>query len=119
MKRFVIAAALAVSLSFAFAETANAQIVYGYSVPRGGGVMSGGTYLSPGLQQSYNTFYSPWTGAMTSQVYGRNFLGQAYGRTYAYDPWTGLNYNSGYYAPNYWVNPYGGYSWSTLRRWGW
>jgi hypothetical protein len=56
---------------------------------------------------------------MTSQVYGRNFLGQAYGRTYAYNPWTGLNYNSGFYQPNYWFNPYGGYSWSTLRRWGW
>ena len=49
MKRFVIAAALAVGLSFAFAETASAGIVYGYSVPRGGGVMSGGTYLSPAL----------------------------------------------------------------------
>src|SRR5262245_38481305 len=97
MNRFVIAAALAVSLSFAFDETANAQIVYGYSVPRGGGVMSGGTVLSPGVQQSFNTFYSPWTGAMTSQVYGSNFLGQAYGRTYAYNPWTGLNYNSGFY----------------------
>ena len=53
---------------------------------------------------------------VTSQMYGRNFLGQAYGQTYAYNPWTGLNYNSGFYQPNYWFNPYGGYSWSTLRR---
>jgi hypothetical protein len=119
MKRFVTAAALAVVLSFAFAETANAQIVYGYSAPRGAGIVSGGTYLSPGLQQGYNSYYSPYSGMMMSQVYGRNFLGQAYGQTYAYNPWTGLNYNSGFYQPNYWVNPYGGYSWSTLRRWGW
>ena len=43
---------------------------------------------------------------VTSQMYGRNFLGQAYGQTYTYNPWTGLNYNSGY-QPNYWFNPYG------------
>jgi hypothetical protein len=119
MKRFLTAAAVAVVLSFASATSANAQIVYGYSVPRGGGVMSGGTYLSPAMQQSYSTHYSPFTGVMTTQVYGQNFLGQAYGRTYAYNPWTGLNYNSGYYMPNYWMNPYGGYSWSTQRRRGW
>jgi len=119
MKRFVIAAALATVLSFSFTETANAQIVYGYSVPRGGGVMSGGTYLSPGLQQGYQTYYSPFTGVMTSQVYGRNFLGEAYGRAYAYDPRTGLNYNRTVYQPNYYFNPYGGYSWTTLKRWGW
>ena len=41
-------------------------------------------------------YRAAWTGAVTSQVYGRNFLGQAYGQTYAYNPWTGLNYNSGF-----------------------
>ena len=119
MKRFVTAAALSVVLGLGFAGDANAQIVYGYSVPRGGGIVSGGTYLAPGAYQGYNSYYSPWTGVMTSQTYGQNFLGQAYGRTYSYNPWTGLSYQGGFYQPNYWFNPTGGYSWGTVRRWGW
>ena len=119
MKRFLGEAAVAMVLSFGFASTANAQIVYGYSVPRGTGVISGGTYLSPGLTQSFNSFYSPFTGRMMNQTYSQNFMGQAYGTTSGYNPWTGMSYQSGFYQPNYWFNPYGGYSYSTVRRWGW
>ena len=81
--------------------------------------MSGGTYLSPGLTQTYNSFYSPFTGRMMNQTYSRDFMGQAYGTTYGYNPWTGMSYQSGFYQPNYWFNPYGGYSYNTVRRWGW
>jgi hypothetical protein len=29
-----------------------------------------------------------------------------------------MSYQRGYYMPNYWMNPYGGYSWGMARRWG-
>jgi len=119
MKRFAAAAALAAVLSLGLASSASAQIVYGYSVPRGTGVMSGGTYLAPGLSQGYTTFYSPYTGAMMSRTYGQNFLGQAYGMASGYNPWTGLSYQRGFYQPNYWFNPYGAYRYNMVRQWGW
>jgi hypothetical protein len=118
MKRFVAAAALAAVLSFGFSGTASAQIVYGYSVPRAGGVVQGGTVLGPGGYRTFNSYYSPFTGAMTGQVYGQNYLGQAYGQTYGYNPWNGLNYQGGFYQPNYWMNS-GGSRWGTVWRWGW
>ena len=92
MKRFAVTAALAAVLSLGLASSASAQIVYGYSVPRGTGVMSGGTYLSPGISQGYSSFYSPYTGMMMSRTYGQNFMGQAYGIASGYNPWTGMSY---------------------------
>jgi len=119
MKRFIATATVAVALSVGFSNAASAQIVYGYSVPRGAGVMSGGTYLSPGLTQGYNSYYSPYTGMMMNQTYARNFMGQAYGMTSAYNPLTGMSYQGGFYQPNYWFNPTGGYRYGMVRRWGW
>lgn len=119
MKRFIAIAALAVVLGLGTSSPASAQIVYGYTVPNAGGVASGGTVLVPGGYRTFNNYYSPFTGARTSQVYGQNFLGQAYGRSYGYNPFTGLSYNSGFYQPNYWFNPYGGYNYNFVRRWGW
>src|SRR5262245_10949975 len=100
MRRFIAAAALAVAISVGYSNTANAQIVYGYSVPRGGGLAQGGTYLAPGVYNTFNNYYSPFTGVMTGQTYSQNFMGQAYGRTYAYNPWTGMSYQGGFYQPN-------------------
>ena len=119
MKRFIVAAALAVALGFGNSSKADAQIVYGYSRPVGSGIASTGTVMVPGGYQTYNSFYSPFTGAMANQVYSQNFLGQVYGRTYGYNPYTGLSYNSGFYRPNAWFNPYGGYNYGYVRRWGW
>jgi hypothetical protein len=119
MKRFVVAAAFAIALSLGYSNTADAQIVYGYTVPNAGGIASGGTILVPGGYKAFNSYYSPFTGTMTNQVYSQNFMGQAYGRTYGYSPLTGTSYQSGFYQPNYWVNPYGGYNYSMVRRWGW
>lgn len=119
MKRFLGAAALAVVLAIGTSGTASAQIVYGYTVPRAGGVVQGGTVFVPGGFNSFQNFYSPFTGAMSHQVYGQNFLGQAYGRSTGFNPWTGLSYNSGFYQPNFWFNPYGLYNYGYVRRWGW
>jgi len=118
VKRFVVAAAAALTLGFASAGKADAQIVYGYSVPGNGGIYSNRTVLGVGATQTYNSFYSPWTGVMQNQMYGSNWLGQSYGRAYGYNPWNGLNYNYGFYQPNFYM-PYGGYSWGNVRRWGW
>ena len=113
MKRFVVAAALAMALSLGFAKTADAQIVYGYTVPNAAAVvMSGGTVLVPGGYKTFNRYYSPFTGVMTNQVYGQNFLGQAYGRTYGYRPTDRDELPERFYQPNYWVNPYGGYNYN-------
>jgi hypothetical protein len=119
MKRFVVAAALAVAFGLGTSGKADAQIVYTYNRPVGGGVVSGGTVFVPGGYKTFQNYYSPFTGVMTNQVYGQNFLGQAYGRNYGYNPWTGLNYQSGFYQPNYWFNPAGGFSYGVVRRWGW
>src|SRR5262245_60635368 len=110
MKRFIVAAALAVAIGFGTSVKADAQIVYGYNRPVGTGVVSGGTTFVPGGFQRFQNYYSPFTGVMTNQTYGQNFLGQAYGSSYGYNPWTGMSYQSGFYQPNYWFNPYGGYS---------
>src|SRR5262245_3063858 len=116
MKRFVVAAALAVALGLGFASKADAQIVYGYTVPNAGGVVSAGQIYGPGGFKTYNNYYSPFTGVMAGQVYGTNMWGQSFGRTYGYNPWTGMSYNSGFYQPNY-FNPYGTYNYGFVRRW--
>lgn len=114
MKRFVIAAAVAVAIGFGTAGTADAQIVYGYNRPVGGGVATGATVMSPGVYQTYNSYYNPYSGVMQRQVYGSNWLGQTYGRSYSYNPWTGMSTNYGFYQPNYFATPY---SYGFFRRW--
>lgn len=119
MKGFVLAAAVTLSVGFVGAGKADAQIVYGYSVPGYGGIYSNRTVLGVGASQSYNSFYSPYTGVFQNQVSGSNWLGQNYGRAYGYNPWTGLGYNYGFYQPNTYIMPYGGYNFGFVRRWGW
>jgi hypothetical protein len=117
MKRFVVAAVLAVALGFGFAGTAGAQIVYGYTLPTAGGYMSSGQVFAPGAYKTYNTFYSPLTGAMMGQSYTTNMWGQSLTRNYGYNPWMGTSYRSGFYQPNYVMNPYMGYNYGFVRRW--
>ena len=118
MTRFLIAAVAAVALGLVSADKADAQIVYGYNVPRGGGVVSGATVLAPGGYQTYNSYFSPFTGVMYNQTYYTDVFGQRYGRAYGYNPWTGLSYQQGFYQPNYYAFPYGGYSnYSFFRPW--
>src|SRR5437870_1627340 len=110
MKRFVLAAALAVAFGLWSADKASAQIVYSYNVPNAGGVVSGGTILTPGGYKTIDNYYSPFTGVMQRQVYGTDVFGQSYGRSYGYNPWTGWGYKTGFYQPNPYLNPFGGYS---------
>lgn len=117
MKRVAITAAVVLSVGFLSAGTAGAQIVYGVSRPAGGGVYNSTTVLAPGGYQTYNSFFNPWSGVVQKQVYGSNWLGQTYGRSFGYNPWNGLSYNSGFFVPNYYVNPFGGYSYGFFRRW--
>lgn len=116
MKRFVIAAAVTITLGFGTAGKADAQIVYGYSVPGGGGIYNNRTVVSPGGYQTYNNFYSPWTGVIQNQTYGSNVFGQSYGRSFGYNPWNGAGYNTGFFQPNYYM-PFGGFNYGFYRRW--
>jgi hypothetical protein len=116
MRHFVIAAAVAVGLGLGFANKADAQIVYGYNVPAGGGIVSGGTAYGPGGYQTFQRYYSPWTGQAYGQMYGANVLGQTYGRSFGYNPWLGLGYRTGFYQP-YPFTPLGGYNYGFVRRW--
>jgi hypothetical protein len=118
MKRFVVAAVLAVALGFGFAGTAGAQIVYGYTLPApGGGYMSNGQIYAPGAYKTYSTYYSPLTGGLVGQSYYNNIWGQAMINNYGYNPWTGTSYRYGTYQPNYYANPYLGYNYGFARRW--
>jgi opacity protein-like surface antigen len=110
MNRFLIAAALAVALGLGASNTAHAQIVYGYSVPTVGGVQSTGTVMSPWGAQTYNNFYSPFTGASFGQTYSTNVWGMGFNQTYGYNPYSGYRYGTNFYQPNYYVNPGFGYS---------
>jgi hypothetical protein len=117
MKRFVIAAALAVAIGLGYSNTAGAQIVYGYAAPSGAGVATGRTVIVPGAVQMQNNYYSPLTGAMMGQTYTQNFLGQANTMSYGYNPLTGMGYRTGFYQPNVYFNPYGGVNYGVVRRW--
>jgi hypothetical protein len=117
MKRFIIAGILAIALSWGVSSTAVAQIVYGYTVPNAGGVVTGGTVLAPGGYRTFNNYFSPYTGVMSGQFYSTNVFGQAYGNSYGYNPWTGFSYRTGFYQPNFYIAPFGGYNYGYVRRW--
>lgn len=122
MRRLLGTWILAIVLLTGSAGTAPAQIVYGYTVPNAGGIVQGANYFYPGGYRGFATYYSPWTGAASSAVYDQNFLGQIYGRSFAYHPWTGTAVITGYYVPNYWVAPFAGYNYAFVQRWplwGW
>jgi len=116
MTRFLVAAALAAVVGAGTAGKADAQIVYGYNVPNAGGISSGGTVLVPGGYQTYNNYYSPFTGTVQRQTYYADVFGNTAGRASAYNPWLG-GYRTGYYQPNPYVNPFGGYNYGFYRRW--
>jgi len=118
MKRFLVAAAVALGLGFASTGDAKAQIVYGYSVPQGNGIVTNRAMITPGSYQTSSSFYSPWTGTMLRQSYGTNVFGQAYMRNSAYNAFSGMGYRTGFYQPNYYAFPNGGYNYNYFgRRW--
>jgi len=140
MKRFVIAATFAVLFGLGTTSKADAQIVYGYSVPLDGGVQTTRGFSSPyssvnttsnfsaftGLGQTtttvrspygtreYSTVYSGLTGASRTSSYS-NVLGVANTQTSGYNPFNGYRYGSGFFQPNAFSNPYEGLSYGYAR----
>ncbi len=56
MKRYIVAAAVAAALGLGDASRADAQIVYGHSVPNGSGMMTGSSFFVPGGFNNRNMF---------------------------------------------------------------
>lgn len=118
MKRFYSTVAIATVLGLCSASTADAQIVYGYTVPRGNGIVTNNVVYGPGVYQQSSNFYSPYSGIMQGQAYGTNIFGQGYNRSYGYNSFTGLGYRTGFYQPSYYVSPFSGYNYRYFgRRW--
>jgi hypothetical protein len=95
MKRFAIAAGLALVLAIGSASRADAQVVYGYGVTPTGTVRSNYTVVTPYSAQSAATYYNPYLG------YG----GQRY--TYQNAMGAGISTGSGvspYYGPYSYYN---------------
>jgi len=113
MKRFAIAAALAVVLGLGFAGTADAQYVIRYTTPtpNGGLYMTNQVYSPFGVYQAQNIYVSPY-GAVKRQAYYGDAFGNTYGRAYGFNSFGA--YNRGFYTNPY--VPYGtGYNF--YRRW--
>jgi opacity protein-like surface antigen len=98
MKRFIIAAAIAVALGLGSAATASAQYVipYGGYTPNGG-IVTGSSIYDLGGYQSYNTYYSPY-GTVRQQAFLTNGY-SSFGVAQGYNPYTGFGYNRSYYSP--------------------
>ena len=114
MKRFLIASALALTGALGFAQTADAQYVYGYQtyVPGAGVVVRSQTYATPFGVQTTNGYYSPFTGLNANQSYYSDAWGNQGVRMSGYNPYSNFGYRSGYnftpygfYGPAY--NRYG------------
>jgi hypothetical protein len=118
MKRFVLAAALAVALGLGGTGTARAQYVIQYSgVTPYGGVANTGSIYNLGTYQTYNNSVSPF-GTLRQQSYYTDVYGNSVGAARAYNPYTGFGYNRGFYSPSPFLYPYGGgYSYNFYRRW--
>lgn len=142
MKKFLTACAFALVLGLGTSSKAHAQISYGYTVPTYGGVESTGTVYTPYGAQTYNSYWSPFTGTIgqttgsyatpwgtrtfnnfyspftgtVGQSYTTNIFGAANTATYGYNPWTGYRYGTGFYQPNTYVAPLAGYNYGWLRR---
>ena len=116
MKRFAIAAALAVVLGLGFAGKADAQYYYrNTAITPGGGLVTTNQVFVPGAGfQTRNVFVAP-NGAVRRQY----ITGDPFGNTYfsnGFNPNTGFMYNRGFYQPNPFVYPYyGGYGYGFYR----
>ncbi len=123
MRPFLTSVAIATVLGMFSASKADAQIVYGYTVPSTNGVVTNRLAYGPGGYQQTSSFFNPFTGIVQGQTYGSNVFGQTYSRSYGYSPFTGLGYQSGFYQPgfyqpNRYISPYGAYNYRFLgRRW--
>ena len=69
-------------------------------------VSTTGTAVTPWGYNTFNNWYSPFTGASYGQSYYSNLWGTTAARSYGYNPWFG-SYGTNYYQPNAFVNPFG------------
>lgn len=118
MKRFTIAATLAVVLGLGLAGTADAQYIHRYTtITPNGGVASTTQLYNLGAYQSFNTYVSPFGTVKQSGYYGDVF-GNRSGYANGFNAWNGYNYNRGFYQPSPILYPYGGgYNYGFYRRW--
>lgn len=117
MKRFAIAAALAVVLGLGFSGKADAQYFYrNTAITPGGGLITTNQVYTPFGVQARNIYVAP-NGAVKRQY----ITGNPFGNTYfsnGFNPNTGAFFNRGFYQPNPFIYPYpyyGGYNF--YRRW--
>ncbi|MBX9578706.1 MAG: hypothetical protein K2X87_00210 [Gemmataceae bacterium] len=111
MKRFVLAAALAVG-SLGFAGTADAQFYYNYNTvnPYNGSIINNRGFTTPFAAQAYRSYYNPWTGATGGAGSYQNVWGTNLYRSQGYNPYFGRGYSAGSYYPGFGVSPlYGNY----------
>jgi hypothetical protein len=117
VKKFIIAASVAMLLGLGSSSKAQAQLVYGYSIPTMGGMETSGMTLTSYGPQSYKDFYSPLTGYMSQTSGSMNTLFSRGSYTTISSPFTGtmtesrgtmmtpfglasyLSYNSPYTGP--------------------
>jgi hypothetical protein len=117
VKRFVIAAAVAVALGLGTAATADAQYIIQYNrVTPNGGVASTDSIYNLGSYQTLNTYVSPF-GTVRQQAYGVNAFGNTFGAARGYNPWTGAGYNRGFYNSGPFVYPGFSSGYNFYRRW--
>jgi hypothetical protein len=117
VKRFIIAAGVAVALGLGTAGTASAQYIIEYKrLTPNGGVVTTDSIYNFGSYQTSNTYVSPF-GTVRQQAYGVNAFGNTFGAARGFNPWTGAAYNRGFYNPGPFVYPGLGYSYNFYRRW--
>jgi len=89
VKKFIVAAAVAMLIGLGTSSKAHAQLVYGYSIPTMGGLETSGLTLTPYGPQSYKDFYSPLTGYMSQTSGTMNTLFSRGSYTTISSPFTG------------------------------
>jgi hypothetical protein len=117
MKKFIAISAFALIIGLGTSNTAHAQLVYSYTLPTDGGLLSSGTTWNTFGPQTYHNFYSPITGYMSETSGTVNTLWSRGSYTSIYSPFTGymtesrgtvqtpfglasyLNYNSPFTGP--------------------
>jgi hypothetical protein len=118
MKRFALAAVLAVAGALGLSGTADAQFVTGYNTynPYSGVIVSRGMGYYPGATASSTAFYNPFWGYGGQQAAYADIFGNRTVRGFGYNPYTGLNYTYGVYNPGLGVSPLAGYRYGFVWR---
>jgi hypothetical protein len=117
MKRFALAAMVAVAVSLGASGTARAQYVIGSTfVTPGGAVVTNKQVVGFGTVKQFNSVATPF--GVKQQVFYSDAFGNSFGRTNGFNAFTGFGFNSGFYRPGPFVPAFGGYNYGFVgRRW--